>query len=106
MSFPDGGWASFPDFYDPNQPVGDETQENPPEGLLVPRGRFGRMWRFEPGVFEQLGWATTEERSFQAVVQDFPGGELLSTGDGEDLRVYLNDGTVAVYPDPERPRQL
>ena len=47
-----------------------------PEGLLAPRGRFGRMWRFEPGVFDQLGWATTEERSFQAVVQELRGEKI------------------------------
>jgi len=98
-------WATFPDFYDPNQPVEGEEEEQPPEGLLTPTGRFGRMWRYEPGIFERIGWATMPERTFQGVVQPFPSAQMLWTNEGGwQIRVLYNDGTIAVYSDPDRPR--
>ena len=105
VSFNDGTWATFPDFYDPNQQIEGEQEESPPAGLLAPTGRFGRMWRYEPGVFERLGWARTPERTFQGVVQEFPGVQMLWTGEGGwQIRVFYEDGTEAVYGDPDRPR--
>ncbi len=108
VSFDDARWATFPDLYDPAQPVEaseDEAEGAPPEGLRAPTGRLGLMWQFEPGIFERLGWATSPERSFQGVIQEFPGGEVLWTGEGGwVLRVSYADGTVAEYPDPDRPR--
>jgi hypothetical protein len=63
------------------------------------------MWRYEPGIFERLGWATSPERSFQGVVQEFGSAEMWWTGEGGwVLRAYSNDGSVAAYPDPDRPR--
>ena len=107
VSFDDGQWATFPDLYDPAEPVeaSEEEMAPLPEGYFVPTGRFGRMWRHEPGIFERLGWAISPERRFQAVLQRFPGGEVLWTGEGGwMLRVFYGDSSYAAYPDPDRPR--
>ena len=106
VSFDSGDWATFPDFYDPNEPIqADDQEPAPPEGALVPTGRFGRMWRFEPGIFERLGYATSPERTFQGVIQPFSDAQMLWTGEGGwQLRVLYTDGTLGVYADPDRPR--
>jgi photosystem II stability/assembly factor-like uncharacterized protein len=106
VSFDDGQWATFPDLYDPGEPLEASAEENVPlpEGYFVPTGRFLRMWRYEPGIFDRLGFAISPARGFQGVVQDFAGGEMLWTGEGGWVRVLYDDGTHAAYPDPDRPR--
>ena len=107
VSFDDGQWATFPDLYNPAEPVelSEEEMAPLPEGYFLPTGRFLRMWRHERGIFERIGWAISPERRFQGVVQEFPGGEVLWTAEGGwMLRAYYPDNTYSAHPDPDRPR--
>jgi photosystem II stability/assembly factor-like uncharacterized protein len=77
---------------------------SPPEGLFAPQGRFGQIWRSEPGIRDRLGWAIGRARPFRGVVQRFAGGTMVWTGDEQWLiRIYYNDGATITFPDPNQP---
>lgn len=100
--FAAGRWQQLPE---PTGPAGREPLFNPPEDLFVPTGRFGRLWREQPGLRDRLGWAVGAERAFTGAVQRYAGGGLMAwTGPEQGLlRIYYPDGTILTIPDPTRP---
>lgn len=69
------GWTRFDDDWD------DQTYSTirgtPPDGFQAPVRGFGYLWENEDDVYNDLGWATAEERGFCAVFQQFAEGFLL-----------------------------
>jgi len=86
-----GTWASYADTWTSAEPEWD-TMIFPPSGYYQPKRGFGKVWRNESGVRDNLQWATTEERGFFGTLQTYDGGMMLWS----NLRgvfVLYNDNT-------------
>ena len=68
--------------------------EGPPEGLVAPVDRFGKVWREEPGVRESLGWATSSEEPGVGRFQMFEGGEMVWLSQTNQSYVLGRDGVL------------
>lgn len=88
--FKDGTWQQFADTWHAGDPETDPSLV-PPAGLYQPRRGFGKLWRENPLVRSQLGWATTEERGFTGSLQPFQNGLMIYSN---QLGIYAlcNDG--------------
>ncbi len=91
------GWGAFADTFQPTDPETDPTIVEPtpmsgPGGRLYsqPAGRFGKLWRANAWLREELGWALVpydgkghalRRIRFNGAVQDFERGVLLWNGD-------------------------
>ena len=76
-----------------------------PDGLLQPHRGFGRIWREQPGLRGQLGWATNYELPFAMRAARVASGALDARGDfvvgqvvwmatlPDDSIAYLNEAT-------------
>lgn len=53
-------WRVFPDFFVEGEQETDPSYQ-PPRGLLQPRRGFGKVWRDNPTLRDQVGWATYRE---------------------------------------------
>jgi len=90
-----GTWQSYDDTWTSAEPEWD-TNIVPPAGYYQPKRGFGKVWRNNVGVRNGLAWATTEERGFNASLQQFEGGVMLWS----NLRgvfVLYNDGRWERY---------
>lgn len=94
-----GRWQSYLDTYQGGEP---EPAVTPPPGRLVPVRSLGKVWREQPGVREQLGFALRPERTSIGVAQLFEGGRMVGSGDEPRLIWVLAAGTYTRYPDPWR----
>jgi hypothetical protein len=88
-------WQSFADTWKEGDPESDPAIV-PPAGFYQPVRGFGKVWREEPGVRDNLGWATMEERGFSASVQAFEEG-LMIWSDSQGIFVLYKDGTWEHY---------
>jgi YVTN family beta-propeller protein len=70
----------------------------PPAGVQAPKRGFGLVWCQEPGVRAALGWATSEEQSFDGLNQLFAGGLVLQEPDGSLLVLHSSGRWYAVQP--------
>jgi hypothetical protein len=61
-------WSLYKDQWQEGQPDRD-TELSPPSGLYQPIRGFGLLWRQNPDVRDQLGWAKDQETGFQATIQ-------------------------------------
>ncbi len=61
-------WNAYPDEWDPGEPDRDPDLF-PPSSLFQPVRGFGLVWREQSGVRERLGWAVSEEQSYNTEVQ-------------------------------------
>jgi hypothetical protein len=53
-------YQSFQDTFDPSlDPL--SSSATPPSGLVEPILGFGKVWRVEPGVRDQVGWGKADE---------------------------------------------
>ena len=77
----EGEWNRFSD--DWNGQVYTDTRGTAPESLQTPVRGFGYLWETDDDVHGDLGWATSEEVGFCALIQQFEHGSLL-TGDPVD----------------------
>jgi hypothetical protein len=99
--FADRRWIELPD---PGVASGAPGSLSPPTGLVAPEGRFAQVWRNQPGVRDQLGWAIGRQRTFQGAAQRYAGGFMVWTGDQQWLlRIYFNDQGTLTVPDPNQP---
>jgi hypothetical protein len=95
----DGRVASYPDTWDDSQPAYDASLV-PPAGLHQPVRGFGKVWRERlGGPVDSIGWALTEERGYEMVVQPFARGQML-LGPGGDGFVLYTDGTWSRQEQP------
>jgi len=89
--FEDGarpGWAMYPDEFNEGDPERDDTLA-PPPGLEQPIRGFGLVWRSNPRVRERLGWAISQEVSFEGMMQADSAEPSLAT-----LYLRLRDGGI------------
>ena len=83
-----GRWERYSDLWregDPDYSCG--VPESPP----TPMRGFGKIWCTYSVVSQGLGNATTVEEGGHGVVQQFNGGWILQTGDGQ-IYVLFNNG--------------
>jgi hypothetical protein len=71
-----GSWRGFADTFREGDPESDPSL-SAPQGRLQPVRGFGKIWRTEPEVRSQLGWATDRESGLTAQVQRFERGTLI-----------------------------
>lgn len=88
---PDQRWFFTGDTWRDGDPS-DDPAIVPPNGLYQPVRGFGKVWRERPGVREALGWATAEEAGFNAIIQEFPGGDVWQDGEQKRLVILWNNG--------------
>jgi hypothetical protein len=91
---PVGVWNSFQDTatqYPPAEP-------GPEDGLWVPGGAFGFLWRSDSVTASQLGFAYGDTATYvaESQTQSFEGGEMIVTP--QSVYVVYNDGTWEFYP--------
>ncbi len=70
----EGGWKRIPDHWD-DQPLSNHRGTPPPD-LHSPVRGFGYLWETENEIFEDLGWATDQEKSFCVLIQQYARGFL------------------------------
>jgi hypothetical protein len=61
-------FQQYPNVWQPGQQESDPSLI-PPEGLYQPVRGFGQVWREQPDVRDQLGWALAPEQSYTAMYQ-------------------------------------
>jgi hypothetical protein len=74
--YADGSYEAYEDTWTESEPESDPSI-TPPAGLYQPRRGFGKVWREQPGVRGQLGWALAPEQGFDSAWQR-PIAESLS----------------------------
>ncbi len=93
----------FVDTWTPDEPESDPSII-PPQGLYQPIRGFGKVWRNEPRVREQLGWALAPEHGFDGAYQrgwaPYYGWmtAYLRTADSRTIRMYRSGGWEYVTP--------
>ncbi len=75
-------YARFDDTWDSSQPTYSCPDLFPSQTPPTPQRGFGKVWCREPLVRKLLGNATSEERLFDAVVQEFDTGLIFRTDEG------------------------
>jgi hypothetical protein len=69
------------------------TGQRPPSGnLYEPQRNFGKLWREQPGLQAQLGWAREPEHNFDGVLQVFEHGVMLWCHQ-RIIYIYYENGT-------------
>jgi hypothetical protein len=94
-----GRWSSYANGWRPGEVLGPVGSR--PPGTLEPLRGFGKVWRDQPSVKLQLGWAVYEERSAEASVQRFERGTLMRSAHGV-LYALFDDGSWRTLIDPTR----
>jgi hypothetical protein len=72
-----GVWTVYEDTFEEGQPESDPSIVAPPD-LLQPMRGFGKLWRENPEVREELGWAVTPEFGYVSNYEYHPGGEVVN----------------------------
>lgn len=65
--------------------------EVPPPGLIAPVRGFGKVWRSNPDVRTNLGWATTPEAGGEARYQRFERGWMIYLTQRGDILAMIED---------------
>lgn len=101
-----GIWRQYPDTWEEGMPESDPSIE-PPEDLYQPVRGFGKLWRENPDVREELGWATTTEFGHVTQYQYYAGGQVTAegeyvTGPGEHtLRSHFDDRDTFIFDEAD-----
>jgi len=91
-------WSSVIDGYQNGQPLPTPTLV-PPSGSFAPVGGFGLAWEQQPGVRDQLGWATAARQDFTTgASEEFTHGRMLWTPN-RVIYVLYADNTWQSFPD-------
>lgn len=75
-----GTWSIYPDTFEEGDAEVDPSL-TPPEGLSQPARGFGKLWRENPQVRDELGWAVTPEFGYVSEYRYQPGGEIGPDGE-------------------------
>jgi hypothetical protein len=103
-------WGAFVDTYVPSDPMDDPAlvapTASPGAGLqsAQPTGRFGKLWRLNPSLRDQLGWALVPSNGdsmpsgtpFKGAAQDCEGG-ILFWDSVVCYVLYTDDMSWAIY---------
>jgi hypothetical protein len=65
--------------------------ETPPSGLIEPIRGFGKVWRSNPDVRNNLGWATNAESGGTGTVQLFERGQMVYLPERGDILIMAFD---------------
>lgn len=76
----DGEWVTFPDNWDPTQPVSDPNLTAPAE-RYQPVESIGKVWRENSEVRNRLGWAYEPQSRFAGRIQSYLVQAGLPSGD-------------------------
>ncbi len=90
-----GTWQVYEDTWTTSQPETDPSIVAP-SGYYQPKRGFGKVWRENPQVRNNLGWATTEERALHGSVQPFEGGRMIWSNT-RGVYVLYSDSTWQRY---------
>jgi len=71
----DGDWTRYEDNW--NEEALSNNRGTAPTGLQSPVRGFGYLWETNDDVYNDLGWATGDEKGFCARIQQFEKGILL-----------------------------
>lgn len=74
-----GNWSIFEDTFEEGE-MSSDPNIVPPEGFLQPIRGFGKLWRNDPELREEVGWALQREFGYVAEYRYEFGGEMV---DGE-----------------------
>lgn len=91
-----GVWHQFADTWQDTDPTPQPTKA--PAGLLEPVRGFGKVWRNNPEIRQQLGWAIEQEWNITAAWQTYERGYALWTSD-KVIRFMYADGIYARFDD-------
>ena len=75
-----GTWTVYKDTFEDGEMEFD-PDTTPPEGLYQPERGFGKLWRENPEIREQLGWAITPEFGYVSGYEYHPGGAVNTNGE-------------------------
>ena len=88
----DGSWVRYPDTFAEGEPESDPTLF-PQNNLIQPVRGFGKLWRSQSGVRDQLGWATEKEQIYNGTLQEFARGEVVQVGINTFVLAHQPDGS-------------
>ena len=74
-----GTWQVYEDTFAEGEAERDDSL-TPPEGMSQPERGFGKLWRENPDIREQLGWAITPEFGYVTRYEYHPGAPRVSAG--------------------------
>jgi len=70
-----GDWQVYEDTFVDGEPEFDPDIV-PPDGMEQPKRGFGKLWRENPQIRDELGWAITPEFGYVSRYEYHPGGEV------------------------------
>ena len=85
----DGHFQRYPNTWQEGQPESDPSLI-PPDGHYQPVRGFGQLWRNQPGLRDQLGWALAPEQGYTTMHQ-FEHHEGSSSGTPAYLQTSSNE---------------
>jgi hypothetical protein len=71
-----GSWTVYPDTYQDGVDAEVDASIVAPDGLIQPTRGFGKLWRDNQDVRDDLGWATTPEFGYVSRYEYHPGGTI------------------------------
>jgi hypothetical protein len=71
-----GSWTVYPDTYQDGVDAEVDAAIVAPDGLIQPTRGFGKLWRDNQDVRDDLGWATTPEFGYVSRYEYHPGGTI------------------------------
>ena len=92
-----GTWRQFRDNWTETEPT-PRPQATPPAGMFEPERGFGKVWRENPDIKRDLGWATERERPAGGAWQEFQRANALWTTDRQIYFMY-GDGLWERFDD-------
>ncbi|GAB4526387.1 MAG: hypothetical protein Kow0063_00580 [Anaerolineae bacterium] len=72
----------FDDTWDESQPAYSCPDITPPQTPPTPQRGFGKVWCNQPMIRQSIGNATSQERLFEATLQEFETGLIFETDQG------------------------
>ncbi|MCZ7573342.1 MAG: hypothetical protein M5U01_32725 [Ardenticatenaceae bacterium] len=83
LALHDGQWQGFEDTFEESDPTFPPTAPTPPaKNLILPRRGFGKVW---VTMIDTMGYGVSEEAGYDATVQRFEKGWLVTTPYGQVL---------------------
>lgn len=97
--YSDGTYERFEDTYiDDEEIVYPVSEDDVPEGLLMPIRGFAKIWANNDHVRSQLGWAQQAEIGYDATVQRVADGTL-GNEFSDEYFIMPNSQLIALYAD-------
>ncbi len=93
----DGTYSSYPDTWDPSTDPERGGETPPSSDLTEPIRGFGKVWRENASVRDQLGWATGGERGADATFTPYERGVLLYAPQRGDVLAFAEEGAWRGY---------